>query len=246
MASRRVLWASERLLGEAIEHAPIAFTVVDTTGVIVAVNRTACLLSGYGRDELVGCSAQELPFLAALEPIPDGGEGETVGSTGELIRRDGSLLRLEYRLGRSGDEAGFMLVGAWWPREAAELPSEPPAESPALAQAALRWMGVAFQHAPIPIVVIDDEGEYVAVNDAACQVSGYPRDELVELGPWELTVSPKEDPSADLTTRPGICGGQALIRCKDGALKNVAFEAATSTAEGRPVRIAVWWETTPV
>jgi len=48
------------LLGEAIEHGPVAVFVADEHGNYVAVNQAACTMLGYTRIELVGRGMQSI------------------------------------------------------------------------------------------------------------------------------------------------------------------------------------------
>src|SRR3712207_7631307 len=50
----------ETLLGEALEHAPVGAIVLDERGTYIAVNRLACELSGYDREELLAAGAAAL------------------------------------------------------------------------------------------------------------------------------------------------------------------------------------------
>ena len=40
----------------------------------------------------------------------------------------------------------------------------------------------AFEHAPIGMVITDLEGNFLEVNDAYCQITGYSREELLASG----------------------------------------------------------------
>jgi len=42
-------------------------------------------------------------------------------------------------------------------------------------------LGEAVEHAPVAILVADDEMRYVAANATACQLFGYSREELLQL-----------------------------------------------------------------
>lgn len=48
------------LLGEAAENAPFAILVSDEDGRYVAVNRAACTLLGYTREELLTCGRDDV------------------------------------------------------------------------------------------------------------------------------------------------------------------------------------------
>jgi PAS domain S-box-containing protein len=88
------------LLGEAIENGPIAVLVADEHGRYVAVNRAACQLLGYTREELLAMRATE---IARYEEAPtEWAEMELQGShTGisSLTCKDGSTLDFAYVAG---------------------------------------------------------------------------------------------------------------------------------------------------
>jgi PAS domain S-box-containing protein len=85
------------LLGEAIDAGPVAVMVADEDGRYVAVNRFACELLGYTREELLGLGMQnvvrgngsdaELAELVATRRW----EGDR-----ELERKDGTLVRMSW------------------------------------------------------------------------------------------------------------------------------------------------------
>jgi PAS domain S-box-containing protein len=88
------------LLGEAIENGPAAVFVADEDGSYVAVNKAACVLLGYSREELLQLGATD------VARYPEAGEewagmqksGMRVG-TAELTRKDGSTLTFSYIAG---------------------------------------------------------------------------------------------------------------------------------------------------
>jgi PAS domain S-box-containing protein len=85
------------LLGEAAENAPIAIFVADDDMSYIAVNRRACDLLGYTRDELLALKVSD------VSASPLSGEiyakmmlqGELSG-TGNLLRKDRTELGIEY------------------------------------------------------------------------------------------------------------------------------------------------------
>jgi PAS domain S-box-containing protein len=104
----------ETLLGEALEHGPVAALVFDETGTFLAANRMACELTGYERPELL---KKRSPDLAAdptvvptrLREIASGRLGHGVG---KLRRKDGEVVEVQYRVGatRSGGLPYFVFV----------------------------------------------------------------------------------------------------------------------------------------
>jgi PAS domain S-box-containing protein len=85
------------LLGEAAENAPIAVFVADDEMSFVAVNRRACDLLGYTRDELLALKVFEVSAnpqsreLYAKMML----QGELSG-TGSLMRKDRTEVAVEY------------------------------------------------------------------------------------------------------------------------------------------------------
>jgi|SRR5947207_620474 PAS domain S-box-containing protein len=86
------------LLGEAIEHAPVAVFVADEQGQFVAVNQAACVLLGYDRGELLQLSVTDI--------APERAVGEQFSSerrigvrTSTLTRKDNTTVRFTYATG---------------------------------------------------------------------------------------------------------------------------------------------------
>lgn len=240
-------WESERLIGGAIEAAPIAFSVLSDEGRYVAANRAASSFSGYSRPELLRLSSTDLSAdparsLAAMETAFTTGSASGVR---RLLRADGSVLQVQYRLAAAelGDDR--LLVAAWWPVDADVEPAGEPVENgtPSESGAHARVLGLAFQRAPIAVTVSDGAGNYLALNDRACEITGHSRAEMFDLGAFGVVKSPGPPPGGDLTRLPGIRSGEAELRCSDGTTKTVTFRAATTVLAKQKVRIGVWWET---
>ena len=239
-------WESGRLIGNAVEAAPIAFVVLDASGRYLAANRAACRLSGYSRSELLRLSTVDLSGdQARTEVAFDAAFGSGSGSgVRQLRRKDGTVVPVEYRLARASLAGEQLLVSTWWPRDepAGEEDDNTEPESPSISREQERVLGIAFQNAPIAVIVADGASNYLAVNERACEIAGYTREELYERGAWGIVESPRALEGRDLTTLPGIRSGEADIRCGDGTRKRVGFRVATTTLGPQKVRIAVWWE----
>jgi PAS domain S-box-containing protein len=112
----------ETLLGEALEHGPVAAIVLDEEGRYLAANRLACRLSGYTREELLAGGAAALVFdharlKTAMELMAS---GDLHSGTAVLKRKDGTALACEYRVGetRSGGMPFFVVV--FWEQSEAD------------------------------------------------------------------------------------------------------------------------------
>jgi PAS domain S-box-containing protein len=240
-------WESERLIGGAIEAAPIAFTVLLENGRYVAANRAASRLTGYTRSELLELSTSDLSDDPERSGRAVASALETGSGSGvrRVRRKDGTVFSAEYRLAPASMGRERLIVAAWWPEDPAieaggdDVFDSDPAS---LLRAQERVLGVAFQQAPIAVTVSDGEGNYLALNDRACEITGYTRSELFDLGAFGIVITPGR-PGGSLVDLPGIRAGTAELRLRDGTTKFVAFRAATTDLGSEQVRIGVWWET---
>ena len=105
------------LVGDAIEHGPVAVFVFDDEGRYLTVNRFACELLGYARDELIRRCVGELSALpqeVALESyqraVKTGAE-----STTAVRRADGSIVRLRFRASATRVAGMPVFIGVAWP-----------------------------------------------------------------------------------------------------------------------------------
>lgn len=103
-------------------------------------------------------------------------------------------------------------------------------------------LGEALDTAGLAAFVFEDDEHYVAVNDAACDLSGYSRAELLELPLRALSAEPERTlrnlrKVADGTRE----SGRAKLRRKDGTVIDVSYRASRATIAGMPFLIAVYW-----
>ena len=89
-----------------------------------------------------------------------------------------------------------------------------------------------FDHSPVAILVADQSGRFVDANPAACELTGYTREELLErsladLGPPGGVVGHEVFRQA---VERGHAGGELRLRCKDGTIRWVAAEGAQVAA----------------
>jgi PAS domain-containing protein len=89
-----------------------------------------------------------------------------------------------------------------------------------LVQASL--LGEAIDRGPVLVLVADEDGNYVAVNEFACELLGYEREELLEQ------TAP--DPA-----NPGT------LRSKDGTLLELEHCAQPTQIAGMLLYVVVCW-----
>ena len=105
------------LVGEALEHGPVAVFVFDEEGRYIAVNGMACRLLGYGRDDLLSRRIGELSAQTAAEAVQSYLAAMEAGTeaTTEVRRADGSTIRLRFRAAAAKVAGMPVFVGVAWP-----------------------------------------------------------------------------------------------------------------------------------
>jgi PAS domain S-box-containing protein len=106
-----------------------------------------------------------------------------------------------------------------------------------LIQASL--LGEAIEHAPVAVFVADELGNYVAVNQAACLLLGYERDELLKLRVVDVARYTAAAVEWNEMRRSGTRVGTSLLTRKDGSLVDFNYAAGATTVAGMPVFVSV-------
>jgi len=96
----------------------------------------------------------------------------------------------------------------------------------------------AIESARMAICVYDEEGRYVTVNECACTILGYTREELLTHDVGDFTAG-GIDRKVLLSDehREGV----RLVRRKDGTTVSCAFVVTPTRVAGLPYFVAVWW-----
>ena len=119
------------------------------------------------------------------------------------------------------------------------MPSSSGRADPELQRALL---GEALDTAELAVFVFEDAEHYVAVNDAACELSGYTREELLDLPLRRLAADPEQTLRIlELVAAGERTAGSARMRRKDGEVVDVQYRASRATIAGMPFLVAVYW-----
>jgi PAS domain S-box-containing protein len=100
-------------------------------------------------------------------------------------------------------------------------------------------LGEAIENAPVPVLVADEHGCYVAVNQAACALLGYSREELLAMRATDVVCAddaPAEWAELELH---GTQSGLAQMRRKDGSSVEFAYVAGATLVAGMSVYVSV-------
>jgi PAS domain S-box-containing protein len=104
------------LVGEAVDHGPVAIFVADDDERYLAVNAYACELLGYDRDELLQLRVTDVAVndSAATDYRGLQRRGVRTGVT-VLRRKDGTEVPMNYRASQTLVGGMELYVGVCWP-----------------------------------------------------------------------------------------------------------------------------------
>ncbi len=203
--------------------------IYDLEGRILAANRAAVGLSGYTEDELIGRS-----FLDSAAPQERQQAAEVFSAllSGEAVepyerrgrRKDGSELVIEIHAALVRDRAGNphhvqSVVHDITERKQAEA---------ALRESEERFRSLV-ENAPEAIVVLDiEKGHFVQANENALRLFRCRREDLVRLGPVELSAATQPD---------GRSAAEAIGEYLESAMRGEtpAFEWVHRDLEGNEI-----------
>lgn len=96
------------------------------------------------------------------------------------------------------------------------------------------WQAV-FDHSLDAILLANDEGQYIEVNPAACNLTGYSRETLLNLRVWDLTPQANREQGQALWQaflEAGSQSGEYILQSKNGALIEVEYRATARITPG--------------
>jgi diguanylate cyclase (GGDEF)-like protein/PAS domain S-box-containing protein len=194
---------------------PVRMSVID-------VNDTAFRKLGYRREELLGMGPQDIISVSREElsriysRLIRGGEGDTTVE-GWYRRKDGSRFPVEAFRRAVQSEGSHVIVAVV--RDVTERRA---------AEEELRRFRLAMDNSADMIVLIDRATmRFVDVNETACRLLGYSREELLRMGPQDVLPVTREELEQNydsLLARPsgqtGVIssGMKSHYICKDGTL----------------------------
>jgi PAS domain S-box-containing protein len=102
-------------------------------------------------------------------------------------------------------------------------------------------LGEAVEHAPVAILVADEEMRYVAANATACELLGYTREELLRLRVPDVASYPEAEGEFEAMIAAGELMGRTTVRCKDGTKRTLRHRSSETTIAGLTYYVAVLW-----
>jgi PAS domain S-box-containing protein len=87
--------------------------------------------------------------------------------------------------------------------------------------------------------VLDEHGRYIAVNDRACELSGFGRDEIVGRAIGSFNPHLARQYADGLANRR--LGGRTFVERKDGTRIEVRYRASETRVSKLPFLVVVFW-----
>ena len=100
-------------------------------------------------------------------------------------------------------------------------------------------VGEAVDDGPAIVLVLDEDGRYLAVNAFACHTLGYTREELLRLRVADVARGPETSRRFEEMRAQGALRGTALLTRKDTTTVEFDYRAARTRVAGLDVFVAV-------
>jgi diguanylate cyclase (GGDEF)-like protein/PAS domain S-box-containing protein len=217
-------------LHHCFENAPIGMALISVDpadpGRYLEVNRASCRFTGYSREQLLQRRSNELAHpddvaedARAMQCLVKGGV-ESSGSEKRFIRPDGTMVwgLIQRSLVRNADGKPLYCVA-----QVVDVTERKRAET-ALAEATQR-LHYCFENAPIATVLLSvdpaDPGRYLEVNRATCELTGYSREQMLQLHNHDIIHPDDRDDAL------------AMRRLADGDLNSYEAEKRIIRADGK-------------
>lgn len=208
------------------QQATDAIFIADFEGYFIDVNDSMCSLLGYTKQELLAMHSSALiePENLREFPIPLDKliAGEHMLNKRKVIRKDGAILDFEINIKRLGDNMIMAIARNVTESNKAEQQ---------LKESEKKYRTL-IQEASDAITLFDLDGKFTEVNDQACILFGYTREELLEKSIMDMMPAEhlKTTPIAweDLKAGKSVFNERLIVR-KDGTIRNIEVNSKLFT-----------------
>src|SRR6516162_2829670 len=232
-AAEQALIEQNRRLAVTYEHATVGIAETDAEGRRMRVNATACAITGRSREELAGGSIFDVMHpedrdedLRQYRQLI-AGEIDRYSIEKRIVRKDGGVIWAFVMCSAVRDGEGRFLYGVRIFQDITEAKRA----ADALAESEQR-LAATYEHAGIAISEVDARGRLLRVNESTCAITGYAREELLQLTVFDVTHPDDRESDVDSYERQTAGAGhryaveKRLIR-KDGRIIWVAVTSST-------------------
>ena len=190
------LLASERRFRELLEGVQLVAIMTERNAGITFCNDYTLSLTGWSRQEVIGCPPQDLlddgDFRSLAQGLDSSPELMELGPwEGTLLTKAGQQLAIQWTGTVVRDTAGRAVGFARLGEDVTELKRL--RAKAANRESAERFRAI-FQHAAVGVAQTDLEGIVKLVNDRYCALVGLPREELLERSVFSYTYGEDIEP----------------------------------------------------
>src|SRR5271166_471914 len=232
-AAEQALIEQNRRLAVTYEHATVGIAETDAEGRRMRVNATACAITGRSREELTGGSIFDVMHpedrdedLRQYRRLVTG-EIDRYSIEKRIVRKDGDVIWASVMCSAVRDGAGNFLYGVRIFQDITEAKRA----ADALAESEQR-LAATYENAGIAISEVDAHGRLLRVNETTCAITGYSREELLQLNVFDVTHPEDRESDLDSFERQAAGAGnryaveKRLVR-KDGRIIWVSVTSST-------------------
>jgi PAS domain S-box-containing protein len=105
--------------------------------------------------------------------------------------------------------------------------------------------GEGVTNADVAAFLADDRGNYVAVNEEACRLTGYSRERLIRFRAGELAADEASKRIYERLTKGRKLQGRKLVRRQDGTVVHCRYWGVPTTVARLPYFLLFLWSTPP-
>ena len=233
-----------------VELAPTGIVTVDLKGFVTSCNRAFAEMTGYAAEALVGGHFSKLP-PAKLEDIPKYLRMFRLILTGRTpgpfetswTRKDGTIRVGEIRVSlmeRDRRPWGIQVI-------IQDITERKEAEREAVAlRARLELTQYSIDSTEAVVLWARPDGQFIFVNDAACRMLGYEREELLGMAVWDIDPEYPEqarDSEWEQLKRIETEISERTFRRKSGDLFPVEITAQYLVFQGQELEFVVAFDT---
>ncbi|MFA4825572.1 MAG: PAS domain S-box protein [Methanoregula sp.] len=222
----------------------ILFADIETTKFVHA-NRAICRMLGYSNEDLMAMSVADIHPKESLDHVISEFQRLVTGEKGNLtdipcLKKDGTIRMMDIASSTVMMQGRMCMVGLF-----TDITERKNAEK-ALKESEEKFRNI-FDNAndAIEIIEIMDNGfpgRYLDINDVACRMLGYTREELLQFGPLKITTDNFSRPHDEII-RELRDVGRAIFetehRRKDGIIVPVEINAHKITLVGKTVFLSI-------
>lgn len=230
----------EERYGELVENANDIVLMTDLQGNFTEINRAAEVISGYTREQVRSMNMAQVltpeSYQRALQMIGQKLKGQeaTVYEL-DMVAQDGHHVPLE--LSTKLMYHGGVPVGV---QGIARDITERKRSELALAESEARYRGL-FENASDIMYTHDLEGNFTSINGAAERLTGYTRDEVLQLNIADIVAPDHVRVARAMTRRKLVERSETTyeldIVAKDGHRTTVELNSQLIYQEGRPIGV---------